>query len=58
MGVAPNMDRALLKVRWQAGGECVRFAEELQESVRANKADSVNGIVVVERTDSSGMLRN
>jgi len=26
-----NLDRTLLKVRWQAGGECVLFAEELEE---------------------------
>ena len=28
MGVLHNLDRTLLKVRWQAGGECVLFAEE------------------------------
>jgi hypothetical protein len=31
MGVLHNLDRTLLKVRWQAGGECVLFAEELEE---------------------------
>jgi hypothetical protein len=29
MGVVRKLDRTLLKVRWQAGGECVLFAEEL-----------------------------
>ena len=31
MSVIRNLDRTLLKVRWQAGGECVVFAEELEE---------------------------
>jgi hypothetical protein len=31
MGVIRNMDRTLMKVRWQAGGDCVVFPEELQE---------------------------
>jgi hypothetical protein len=31
MGVIRNMDRTLMKVRWQAGGECVVFPEELEE---------------------------
>jgi len=31
MSVLRNLDRTLLKVRWQAGGECVVFAEELEE---------------------------
>jgi hypothetical protein len=31
MGVVRNLDRTLLKVKWQAGGECVLFAEELEE---------------------------
>jgi hypothetical protein len=31
MGVLHNLDRMLLKVRWQSGGECVLFAEELKE---------------------------
>jgi hypothetical protein len=31
MGVVRNLDRTLLKVRWQAGGECFLFAEELEE---------------------------
>ena len=31
MSVVRNLDRTLLKVKWQAGGECVLFAEELEE---------------------------
>jgi hypothetical protein len=31
MGVIRNLDRTLMKVRWQAGGECVVFPEELEE---------------------------
>jgi hypothetical protein len=31
MGVIRNMDRTLMKVRWQAGGECVVFPEELEK---------------------------
>ena len=31
MGVIRNVDRTLMKVRWQTGGECVVFPEELEE---------------------------
>jgi hypothetical protein len=31
MGVMHNLDRTLMKVRWQAGGDCVVFPEELAE---------------------------
>ena len=31
IGLLRNMDRTLMKVRWQAGGECVLFPEELEE---------------------------
>jgi hypothetical protein len=31
MSVRRNLARTLLKVRWQAGGECVVFPEELEE---------------------------
>jgi hypothetical protein len=31
MGVIRNMDRTLMKVRWQAGGDRVVFREELEE---------------------------
>ena len=31
MSVIRNMDRTLMKVRWQAGGDCVVFPEELAE---------------------------
>jgi hypothetical protein len=29
--VIRNLDRTLMKVRWQAGGDCVVFPEELAE---------------------------
>jgi hypothetical protein len=31
MSVMRNLDRTLMKVRWQAGGDCVVFPEELAE---------------------------
>lgn len=31
IGVMRNLDRTLMKVRWQAGGDCVVFPEELTE---------------------------
>jgi hypothetical protein len=31
--VIRNLDRALMKVRWQAGGDCVVFPEQLAEVV-------------------------
>jgi hypothetical protein len=31
MSVIRNLDRTLLQVREQAGGECMVFAEELEE---------------------------
>ena len=31
MGVIRNIDRTLVKVRWQGGGDCVVFPEELAE---------------------------
>lgn len=31
IGVFRNLDRTLMKVRWQAGGDCVVFPEELTE---------------------------
>ena len=30
-GTMRNMDRTLMKVRWQAGGDCVVVPEELAE---------------------------
>jgi hypothetical protein len=36
LGVRRNLDRTLLKVRWQAGGECVVFPEDLEE-IRQSK---------------------
>ena len=32
MGVMRNLDRTLLKVRWQTGGDCVVFPEDLNEN--------------------------
>jgi hypothetical protein len=32
VGVLRNLDRTLMKVRWQAGGDCVVFPEELGET--------------------------
>jgi hypothetical protein len=32
MSVIRNLDRTLLKVRWQAGGDCVVFPEDLDEN--------------------------
>jgi len=32
IGVIRNLDRTLMKVRWQAGGYCVVFHEELVET--------------------------
>jgi hypothetical protein len=32
VGVIRNLDRTLMKVRWQAGGDCVVFAEELEQT--------------------------
>ena len=34
MATIRNMDRTLMKVRWQAGGECVVFPEELEQISR------------------------
>jgi DNA-binding IscR family transcriptional regulator len=31
MGVIRNLDRTLMKVRWQTGGDCMVFPEELAE---------------------------
>jgi hypothetical protein len=31
VSVIRNLDRTLMKVRWQAGGDCVVFPEELSE---------------------------
>jgi hypothetical protein len=32
MSVMRNLDRTLLKVRWQAGGDCVVFPEDLDKN--------------------------
>jgi hypothetical protein len=34
MSVTRNLDRILLKVRWQSGGDCVVFPEDLEQSPR------------------------
>ena len=31
VGVMRNLDRTLMKVRWQTGGDCVVFPEELEQ---------------------------
>jgi hypothetical protein len=31
MTVLHNLERTLLKVRWQAGGDCVIFPEDIEE---------------------------
>jgi hypothetical protein len=31
LSVIRNLDRTLMKVRWQAGGDCAVFPEELAE---------------------------
>jgi len=31
MSVVRNLERTLLKVRWQAGGDCVVFPEDIEE---------------------------
>lgn len=36
MSVMRNLDRTLMKVRWQTGGDCVVFPEELAE-IRAGQ---------------------
>ena len=36
MGIIRNMDRTLMKVRWQAGGDCVVFPEELENVRQGN----------------------
>ena len=33
MRVMRNLDRTLLKVKWQAGGDCVVFPEDLKETL-------------------------
>jgi hypothetical protein len=30
MGAIQNLDRTLMKLRWQAGGECLVYPEELE----------------------------
>ena len=39
MSVLRNLDRTLLRIRWQAGGECVVFPEELEESRDGHRSE-------------------
>ena len=41
MSVIRNLDRVLFKVKWQAGGECMVFSEELQETPDSEEARQV-----------------
>jgi len=35
MGVIRNLDCSLMKVRWQAGGECLVYPEELEQILQS-----------------------
>ena len=35
MGVIRNPDPTLMKVRWQAGGECLVYPEELEQILQS-----------------------
>jgi hypothetical protein len=35
MSVMRNLDRVLFKVKWQSGGDCVVFPEDLEQSCQA-----------------------
>lgn len=37
MSVMRNLDRTLLRIRWQAGGICVVFPEDLDEANTASR---------------------
>jgi hypothetical protein len=37
MSVMRNLDRTLLKVKWQAGGNCMLFPEDLDENHLSSK---------------------
>jgi hypothetical protein len=53
MSVRRNLDRTLLKVRWQAGGECVVFPEELEEIPQAGSdVDDVFRCVRIETREA------
>lgn len=34
-GVIRNLDCSLMKVRWQAGGECLVYSEELEQILQS-----------------------
>lgn len=34
LGIIRNLDRTLLKVKWQAGGDCLVFPDELNDEPR------------------------
>ena len=38
LAVIRNLDRTLLKVRWQAGGDCMVFLDDLDEDLPANSS--------------------
>ena len=38
LAVFKNLDRTLLKVRWQAGGDCMVFPDDLDEDLPANSS--------------------
>jgi hypothetical protein len=35
MSVMRNLDRVLFKVKWQSGGDCVVFTEDLEQNCQA-----------------------
>jgi hypothetical protein len=35
MSVMRNLDRVLFKVKWQSGGDCVVFPEDLEQNYQA-----------------------
>jgi hypothetical protein len=35
MSVMRNLDRVLFKVKWQSGGDCVVFPEDLEQNCQA-----------------------
>ena len=39
--VTRNLDRTLLKVRWQSGGHCVVFPDDIEEISQNSSCDAV-----------------
>jgi hypothetical protein len=58
VSVVRNLGRTLLKVRWQAGGECVVFPEELEE-IRQVWWDALKNVFrrAVESRRSGGIVK-